>query len=349
MLRRRALPRSEQTLRTPRASRLRLQPRPARGVRFHLQKRRARARPDVATSPRRPSPNPACRGAAKRSTLLVHAVSASASRSESDAARVSARDSGKAQAHRPEARYRVTNRLRSVHSRRKTSMTAIRCSMARSTASPATGNRRCVQARHPQPRPAGPLPRGRRGASRARHADGANVRLDRRRTRSTATRLGRPHRAKWRLPDESCDGSKAARRTAAPLTERDKCFRRLQPPIRPAEFSRLPHFGERTPAARCRPHARHLSKPRRLVGPAPPPASLPRIRPGPHVLCADRRRDDTALPLLQAPRLLRRRKEYAAWRDRFCEPHTRSSLRRATLSGSRRKGGSWMYASARFG
>ena len=73
-----------------------------------------------------PAPDPTCYLAATTCTepgtapaggealyVLVHApYLRPASRLESDAARVSARDSGKAQAHRPDAQYRVTNRLR---------------------------------------------------------------------------------------------------------------------------------------------------------------------------------------------------------------------------------------------
>ena len=73
LLRRRALSRTEQTLRAPRASRLRLQPRPARGVRFHLQKRRARARSRPAIWRPRPAPSPAPRRAGGEALyVLVH-------------------------------------------------------------------------------------------------------------------------------------------------------------------------------------------------------------------------------------------------------------------------------------
>ena len=113
LLRRRALPRLEQALRTSRASRFRLQPRSARGVRLDLQKGRARARPDLL-SRGDDLHRTRHRARRRRSALRArpHAVSAAASRLEENAARVSPRHPGETQAHRPNAGHRVAHRLR---------------------------------------------------------------------------------------------------------------------------------------------------------------------------------------------------------------------------------------------
>ena len=71
---------------------------------------------------------------------------------------------------------------------------------------------RRLQARQPQPRPARPLPRRRRRASRPRHADGADVRLDRRRHARPRQRHNSRHRANWRWQPETGDAKKPSAR-----------------------------------------------------------------------------------------------------------------------------------------
>ena len=73
---------------------------------------------------------------------------------------------------------------------------------------------RRIQARQSQPRPARPLPRGRRGASRSRHADGADVRLDRRRHARPRRGCVPASRANWRSPDENDAANKTAQRSS---------------------------------------------------------------------------------------------------------------------------------------
>ena len=77
---------------------------------------------------------------------------------------------------------------------------------------------RRLQARQPQPRPARTLPRRRRGASRPRHADGADVRLDRR-------RHARPRHGCARGNSRTGDGRMKTRTRASPASRIRKCRR----------------------------------------------------------------------------------------------------------------------------
>ena len=172
----------KQALRAPRASRLCLQPRPAGGVRLHLPERAARAGPDLllaATTCTEPGIAPP---AAKRSTCSsTRRICARITIGKRCCPSIAASfwKSSSAPARMPDIESRIVFEQHAHAAGHPRPLPRARRRDLRPR-QPREISRR-IQARQPQPRPARPLPRRRRRASRPRHADGAHVRLDRRR------------------------------------------------------------------------------------------------------------------------------------------------------------------------
>ena len=239
----------ERALRAPAAPRLRLLPRPARGVRLHLQARASRPPTRPATS--RPPPAPTRRRrrrAAKRSTCWSTRPTCGRTTTGSGCSRPTARSSStssKTTGGMPDIEERIVferhltpqdihDRYKRAERRDLRAGQPRQVASARSSPATAAGD---VQ---------GPVPRRRRRPPRARHADGDDVRLDRGRRARPATPAASAAAEGLVSRRASRAASPVARRSPAAIAFMGALVRALLPP----------------------PHGR---PPPRALGPAPTP------------------------------------------------------------------------------
>ena len=267
LLRRRAVPRAEQGVRPPAAPRLRLLARPARGVRLHLPQGRAGPGPDVLPRVHRRAPSPTIAPPGGEALyVLVHTPYL---RPHHDWKRMLPEyrrvilDKLKTTGQMPDIEDRIVFESaltpQDIHDRYRVLNGAIYglASHGKWLGAFKPANR--------SPRRDGAVPRRRRGPPRARDADGADVRLDRRRRarpgRGRAevvpcTRMHerrRPHVA-WHLSPKSRHASRphstARCRLAAPLAVADS--RRSAGTRAATSASTSTPCGCRSPAPRSR-------------------------------------------------------------------------------------------------